>query len=503
MWQIISEILIYYICAIISVVGVYLFGKTVLDKKINISNKKFFVVLQLVYIAHIIIYLKLTGLSKTIIMYVVDVMLYKHIFKISNKKSILLMFMYTIMLIFADLLSLFFLTSVLGINKTYYYEKIAGSIFGNVVVCAILIAITYLLKKLLQKIINNKVDNNTKVVTLSFMTLISILLFFYTMIKEFRISDNIVMYLIAIFVMIIVLFNLIKQTIQNNKLLQEYDNLLEIMVTFENEIEKQRVLRHETKNEFRTIRAKICDKQENKEIIEYIDEIVNDKYEVNKEKYAKFGYLPANGIKGLCYFKMQEAEDKGINISINISKKVKASTVYNLTVKEQRDFGRILGVFLDNAIEASAESERKQLGIEAYANNDKEFKLIISNTYNNEIDKTNSVIKNLKKNAEKQSKGVTTVFSKLKNGIVALGIGKVIKDSIQSGMEAVESDNLFSVSLGKHAQEVYDWSTEVSNALGLNAVEIRKNTGVIYNMTPGAVRTRQKRALEKLRAILA
>lgn len=111
--------------------------------------------------------------------------------------------------------------------------------------------------------------------------------------------------------------------------------------------------------------------------------------------------------------------------------------------------------------------------------------LITANTNNlkKEIDKTNSVIKGLKKNADKQSKGIITAFSKLKTGIVAIGIGKVIKDSIQSGMEAIESDNLFSVSLGKYADDVYSWSTEVSNALGLNAVEIRKNTGVIYNMT--------------------
>lgn len=111
--------------------------------------------------------------------------------------------------------------------------------------------------------------------------------------------------------------------------------------------------------------------------------------------------------------------------------------------------------------------------------------LITANTDNlrKELDKTNSVIKGLKKNADKQTKGITTVFSKLKTGIVALGIGKVIKDSIQSGMDAVESDSLFSVSLGKYADDVYNWSTEVSNALGLNAVEIRKNTGVIYNMT--------------------
>lgn len=106
-----------------------------------------------------------------------------------------------------------------------------------------------------------------------------------------------------------------------------------------------------------------------------------------------------------------------------------------------------------------------------------------SNDLKKEINKTNSAIKALKTNAEKQSKGITGVFSKLKNGIVALGIGKVISDSVKAGMEAIESDNLFSVSLGKHANEVYDWSNEVSNALGLSAVEIRKNTGVIYNMT--------------------
>ena len=119
---------------------------------------------------------------------------------------------------------------------------------------------------------------------------------FYSLVREFRINNNILLYLFSIVVLMTVLFSLIKQTIENHKLTNEYDKLLEFMTTYENEIEKQRILRHEIKNEFRTIRAKICDQQENKEIIEYIDEIVNDKYEIKKEKYAKYGYLPPNGI---------------------------------------------------------------------------------------------------------------------------------------------------------------------------------------------------------------
>lgn len=111
--------------------------------------------------------------------------------------------------------------------------------------------------------------------------------------------------------------------------------------------------------------------------------------------------------------------------------------------------------------------------------------LITANTtaLQKEIAKTNSTISSLKKSADKSQSGITSAFKKLKTGIVALGIGKVIKDSIKMGMDAVESDSLFETSLGKWADSVRDWSEETANALGLNAVAMRKNTGVIYNMT--------------------
>lgn len=111
--------------------------------------------------------------------------------------------------------------------------------------------------------------------------------------------------------------------------------------------------------------------------------------------------------------------------------------------------------------------------------------LITANTkqLQQEINKTNSTIAGLKKSASKSGAGVMTAFKKLKTGIVALGIGKVIADSIKTGMDAVESDNLFETSLGKYADEVKSWSNEISEALGLNAVAMRKNTGVIFNMT--------------------
>lgn len=111
--------------------------------------------------------------------------------------------------------------------------------------------------------------------------------------------------------------------------------------------------------------------------------------------------------------------------------------------------------------------------------------LITANTtaLQKEIAKTNKTVDSLRKTADKTESGVMSAFKKLKSGIVALGIGKVIADSIKSGMNAIESDSLFDTSLGNMADDVRAWSDEVGNALGLNAVAMRKNTGVIYNMT--------------------
>ena len=383
MWQIINE----YLGILIMVLGTFTFGKIVLNQTIKTSKIKVIILILLMAVIQTIIGAFFTDSIKTITIVIFNIWFYKLIFKINYKKATLLAILQMFILIIPDMLELFFMTKVLGLSKAECYDFFAKSVRSNTIIYILLIIITYILRKVLRKLINEKLEDNKKIISQLVLTFICVLMFFYSMIEEFRFQDNIMIYITSISVLIIVLVSLIKQTIDNKKLLEKYDKLLDFMTTYETEIENQRILRHEIKNEFRTIRAKICDKQKNKEIIEYIDEIVNDKYEVKQEKYAKFGYLPANGIKGLCYFKTQEAEEKGVSVSLSISKRIKNSTIYDLDIKQQRDFGRMLGVFLDNAIEASLDSEEKKMGIEAYTNINKEFKIIISNTFNNQIDK--------------------------------------------------------------------------------------------------------------------
>lgn len=382
MWQIISN----YFQLLVMMIGVFIFAKIILDE--NIKLKKIYVIylIVLVTIPQAMINLTLSGTLKTICATIINTFFYKTLFNISTRKALFLAFLYMIILMIPDLLQLFIATDILGISKEFYYEKFAGSLISNLFICTACTIITFSIRKYLKKILEQKMENNTKIIIFSILVLICTLMFFYTLINEFRVSDDIILYLIAMLVLTSVLFSLIKQTIENNKLTKEYDQLLEFMTTYEEEIEKQRILRHETKNEFLTIRAKLEDKEAEKEILNYIDEILKDKIVVKQEEYAKFGYLPPNGIKGLCYFKMQEAEKKGISVALSISKRIKNSTIFNLETKQQREFAKILGVFLDNAIEASYESKEKKLGIEAHITNFTEFKMIISNTFDNKIE---------------------------------------------------------------------------------------------------------------------
>ncbi|MBR5593896.1 MAG: hypothetical protein IKW46_07485 [Bacteroidaceae bacterium] len=111
--------------------------------------------------------------------------------------------------------------------------------------------------------------------------------------------------------------------------------------------------------------------------------------------------------------------------------------------------------------------------------------IITANTQHlqEQINNANKQIEKLKKKATKSTGGVLDAFKKLKTGIVALGIGKVITDAIQSGMDAIESDSLFETVMGDNYDAVKAWSNTVADTLGLNAIAMQKNIGVIYNMT--------------------
>ena len=366
------------------ILTLYIFGRIVIVNRRH-KNIMIDVLILLGFILlNILVFKYTTGTIKTIITCLLYSSLFFCIFNIKLSKSVFTSIVYVILLVIPDLLILSTAIYILGISKEYYYSDFASSLLGNISVCLCLVIITYVLKKPLKKLINYNLSTNKKIIVMSSITLVMLAIFFYNLIKTFEFNNNIITYLVIIVMLICILLYLFKQKIENEKISKKYDELLDVMKSYESDIEEQRTLRHETKNEFATIKCKLQDKEDNKTIIEYIDSVIGEKEKAGSTNYSKFKYLPSNGLKGFFYYKCTEAEKKGISVSVNISKQIENSFLMDIETKDFKDLARIIGVYIDNAIEASSTSEDKKLGIEMYLIKEK-IEIIITNTFNNEI----------------------------------------------------------------------------------------------------------------------
>lgn len=423
------EVLKTFLTSIILNVSVYAFGIIILNNgKIKITIKEILIFLM-ACILHTLDVLYLNGTGKTIIFIVIFALLLKLSFNTGYLKSIFSSIIYIVLLIIPDLITLIFTTQILKIDKDYCYSTFAGSILGNLSVSIIMVGLIYLLRKPLRKLFSYRLTRNKKVVVLSLLTLVTIAVFFYYFANNYRYNKEIFAYLLVIFTLVVILGYLFKEKMNNENMFKRYDDLLTVMKNYESDIEDHRTSNHETRNELLAIRSKVSDLGD-ETLCEYIDSILGDKKNINSAKYSRFKYLPTNGLKGFLYYKFSEAEEKGLDVKLNIAKQVENSFLKDLNTKDFKDLTRILGVYLDNAIEASVLSEKKQLGIEIYkVKND--IEIIISNTYSNKVDKDKIG------NERYSTKGLT-------RGHGLLLVKRILKNNNRLTSEAKITDTIYS-----------------------------------------------------------
>lgn len=378
MWQLMSD----YIGSLINVISVVVFAWIVLKRKIQIEPWKLIVFVMLISVGlDISCYLNFTIL-KTLFLFISYVFLLRMVFSLDFIKSTILDFFYFIFLIISDMIAIKFFTLILG--EELFYKIIAGHILGSFVVLLPLLILAVIFRRLLRKFLNTKVKYKlTFLLIASLMCIIAI--FYATFSKGTNTADKLLCVFSIVVIVSVVGYSFV-QAYNNNQLMLKYDNLLTFIKKYEIEIDNQRMMRHETKNQLLTIKSKIIDKEKSEDIVSYIDQLLNDDKKINHTEYAKLKYLPSNGIKGLFYFKMITAQEKNITVNVNISKNIENGFLSKLDATSFDQIGKILGVFLDNAIESAEISKNKVLGIEAFTKNG-EVIFIISNTFDPNVKK--------------------------------------------------------------------------------------------------------------------
>ena len=261
---------------------------------------------------------------------------------------------------------------------------------NTIIINLIITGLAYTLIKINQKrftlIINNSNESGGKseiLIILLILVTIALLVFKIPLSKwNLNIDFLFTMFLLLCFIM--AGFLTLKQNSDIQKTTSMYQKLVAYSDITNGLLEDYRVISHEQKNQLLVIRS-LLDDNSPQELVDYVDGLLDKKVGFKYEWIGDLNYLPLSGLKGLINYKLIEANSLKINTNISISKDINKSKLNNLATKQKDELYSIIGVYLDNAIQAAKESNKKEVSLEIYKEKEK-IVIVIANTYNGKIE---------------------------------------------------------------------------------------------------------------------
>lgn len=145
--------------------------------------------------------------------------------------------------------------------------------------------------------------------------------------------------------------------------------------TLETLYNEMRVFKHDYVNVLSSMMG-YMDENDMEGLKKYFDEnIVTLNSKLNTSKIGMLQNLKVKEIKGLIASKLINAEEKGIKVNIELRDEIEFLRIDKVALT------RIVGILLDNAIEATLEAEEKSINF-AIVKNDNSITIVIANTFN-------------------------------------------------------------------------------------------------------------------------
>ena len=302
----------------------------------------------------------------------------------SNNKNIMLYSVVIVILLSISEIIITCFLVIVGINSkdivnNYFYNLLANILIS---VFSIFISLLPLFKKIIA-VLNNKFHKNGRLSKYLFVILLSIYLIVSKNGLELILKNNYYVNVLFIFVVVFIVTVIVKNEFKYEQLSEENKQMLNYVTKYEKIITEQGKANHEFKNQLMVIRGYA--QMNSSKLIDYLDSIVDDiKRTQSSYLISNLNKFPDGGIKGLLYYKLSVMDDEKIKYEINIENNVK-SKLNNFKTSLYKNITKILGVFLDNAIEACKNSKVKKIMIVVTVEkNEVVFK--IYNSYRGKID---------------------------------------------------------------------------------------------------------------------
>lgn len=301
--------------------------------------------------------------------------------KISNK-SIIMAIYSQILIIISEIIFSLLLILILGANSENIINNFYGNMISNVTIAIIAIYLSKIKinKHIYQKLVSitDRINRYHLFLVILVVVLIASFLtvFFY---YKIRLIYLIIINLVVIIIYFIFIYHYLKANNNYLKVYDKYNMTLNSLKEYEDILSRYRISNHENKNQLLTIRAMV----KNKKVASYIDEIIESKIKDNEKLMFESLVIPEGGLRGLIYSKMLLMKENNIDYELDIDKKIKTTTLTELSEDLVLNICNIVGVYLDNAIEAVKNMDKGYVIIEMYL--DDTLNIAITNNYNESI----------------------------------------------------------------------------------------------------------------------
>lgn len=386
MQELINLFLVYLFPSFILMSAMIYGWHKLLDKKIDFKNHKLYITLACAMMISIINFIITEKFIRILTITVFVAILLYYLFKENVHKTILTAIFHQMIIFISEFLYVIVLTTLFSDIA----EKIIKSLFGSILVNFIVAAISILIvrSKIVLRFFNYilKITEKIKLYQLILFCLIAILFLNIFVISAYHnidfknwVSINIVLTLVLF---TIVLYSLKTQN-KFNKVSDKYNIAIKSLNDYENMMTKYRIANHENKNLLLTIRAMILNKE--KDIPKFIDTMIEDKYEDDEKLLFNMAVIPSGGLRATIYSEILKIKDNNINYSLDIDKKLRTIDLIELDTDTIVDICKIIGVFIDNAIDEVKRLTTKNIEISLYLEN-KNLYIKVSNNYKGQID---------------------------------------------------------------------------------------------------------------------
>lgn len=372
---------------IMAIANIYMWHK-LHNEKINFKNYKVYLVGIVLSIFLILNFYFINSYIKILTLIIIMTLCNYFLFPKEKNANIVVPIIGEFILIISEVIISILFFIMLKIEGNDLLTLYAGTVIGNFTIGlnSILLVNLKIFKKITDKV-TDVISNINKNILIIVLGILIIIINFLLAIPYYKIKTAyiIVFNAITIVVYSFIVFKMFEEKSRYIKMNNKYNMTNTTLKELEQNVTRLKITNHENKNQLLTIRNMIKKGEDGKSLIKHIENIVNTKIKDDETLMLQTSTITNSMISSIVYSKMLTMKENDVDAALIISRDIKDLYLSDIPDELAVEVCKIIGVYLDNALEEVSKYEEKIINIEFYAEK-KTLCIAISNNFEGEID---------------------------------------------------------------------------------------------------------------------